>query len=62
MTIQKISVDEKNKITEGLKNKNFWYEHALTDFDSWIAYMFGRFPGADKFTNVPNVNKPIGFI
>ena len=21
--------------------------------------MFGRFPGADKFTNIPNVNKPI---
>ena len=61
MTIQKISVDEKNKITEDLINKNFWYEHALTDLDSWIAfyYMFGRFPGAEKFTNAPNVNKPI---
>ena len=64
LTIQKISVDEKKKITEDLKNKNFWYEHALTDLDSWIAsyYMFGRFPGAEKFTNVPNVNKPIFFL
>ena len=61
MTIQKISVDKKNKIIEDLTNKNLWYEHALTDLDSWIAfyYMFGRFPGAEKFTNAPNVNKPI---
>ena len=59
LTVQKISVDEKNKITEDLTNKNFWYKHALIDLDSWIAfyYMFGRFPGAEKFTNVPNVNK-----
>ena len=63
LTIQKISVNEKNKITEDLKNKIFWYEHALTDLDSWIVfyYMFGRFPGAEKFTNLPNVNKPIFF-
>ena len=61
LTINKISVDEKNKIAEDLKNKNFCFEHALTDLDSWIAfyYMFGRFTGAEKFTNIPNVTIPI---
>ena len=34
LTIQKFSAVEKNKITEDLKNKNFWYQHALTGFDS----------------------------
>ena len=61
LTINKSSVDEKNKIAEDLKNKNFYFEHALTDLDSWIAfyYMFGRFTGAEKFTNIPNVTIPI---
>ena len=60
LTINKISVDKQNQIKEDLLSKNFWWEHALTDLDSWIAfyYDFGRFPGSDIFTNVPNVNVP----
>ena len=60
LTINKISVDEQNQIKEDLLSKNVWWEHALTDLDSWIAfyYDFGRFPGSDIFTNVPNLNVP----
>ena len=60
LTINKIPVDEQNQIKEDLLSKNFWWEHALTNLDSCIAfyYDFGRFPGSDIFTNVPNVNVP----
>ena len=60
LTINKISVDQQNQIKEDLLSKNFWWEHALTNLDSWIAfyYDFGRFPGSDIFTNLPNVNVP----
>ena len=60
LTINKISVDEQNQIKEDLLSKNFWWDHALTGFDLWITfyYDFGRFPGSDVFTNVPDVNVP----
>ena len=60
LTINKIPVDEQNQIKEDLLSKNLWWEHALTNLDSWIVlyYDFGRFPGSDIFTNVPDVNVP----
>ena len=60
LTIRKISVDEQNRIKEDLLSKNYWWEHALTDLDSWITfyYHFETFPGSDNFTNVPHVNLP----
>ena len=38
LTINKISVDQQNQIKEDLLSKNFWWEHALTNLDSWIAF------------------------
>ena len=60
LTINKISVDEQNQIKEYLLSKNYWWENALTNLDSWIAFYYElrRFPGSDNFTNVPNVNVP----
>ena len=60
LTIRKISVDEQNRIKEDLLSKNYWWEHALTDLDSWITfyYHFETFPRSDNFTNVPHVNLP----
>ena len=60
LTINKIPVDKQNQIKEDLLSKNFWWEHALTNLDSCIVfyYDFGRFPGSDIFTNVPDVNVP----
>ena len=60
LTIRKISVDEQNRIKEDLLSKNYWWEHALTNLDSWITfyYHFETFPGSDNFTNVPHVNLP----
>ena len=40
LTINKISVDKQNQIKEDLLSKNFWWEHALTDLDSWIAFYY----------------------
>ena len=58
--ILKLSVDKK-KIKEDLKSKKFWWKDCLTDLDSWIAfyYQYGRFPGSEKFANIPQVDKPI---
>ena len=61
-TIKKMSVDKKNKETkEDLIIKNFQQKDCLTNLDSWIAcyYQYGRFPGSENFTNVPQVNRPI---
>ena len=60
LTIRRISVDEQNRIKEDLLSKHYWWEHTLTDLDSWITfyYHFGRFTGSDNFTNVPHVNLP----
>ena len=40
LTINKISVDKQSQIKEDLLSKNFWWEHALTDLDSWIAFYY----------------------
>ena len=53
----------KKKIKENLLSKNVWWKDCMKDLDSWIAfyYYFGRFPGSEKFTNVPCVNM-LGFL
>ena len=61
-TMKKISVDKKKKASkEDLMIKKFWWKDCLTNIDSWIAfyYQYGRFPGSENFTNVPQVNTPI---
>ena len=60
LTIHKILVDEQNRIKKDLLSEHYWWEHALTDLDSWITfyYHFGRFPGSDNFTNDPHASLP----
>ena len=60
-TILKKSIGEKKEIKEDLVSKKFWWKIYLTDLDSWIAFYYqdGRFPGSEKLTNVPQVDKPI---
>ena len=52
---------KKKEIKEDLIIKNFWWKDCLTNLDSWIAfyYQYGRFPGSENFTNVPQVNTSI---
>ena len=59
-TILKKSIGEKKEIKEDLVSKKFWWKIYLTDLDSWIAFYYqdGRFPGSEKLTNVPQVDKP----
>ena len=61
MTISKLSVDEQKEIKEDLLIENFWWKDSLKELDSWVAFYYqnGRFPGSDKFTNVPHVDMPI---
>ena len=60
VTISKISVDEQRQIKEDFLSKNFWWEDAVNDLDSWIAfyYLFGRYPGSENWNNVLRVNLP----
>ena len=58
LTMQQISKDEKDEITDDLLRQNFWWEDVHLQLDSWIAFYFkfGRFPGSQKLISIPKVN------
>ena len=60
LTMQQISKDEKDEITDDFLRQNFWWEDVYLQLDSWIAFYFkfGRFPGSQKLILIPKVNLP----
>ena len=55
--MEKLSIDERDKIKEDFLRENFWAENVGTDLDCWIAFYFkhGRFPGSQKLILIPQV-------
>ena len=52
--MQKLSVDEHEKIKEDPLRENFWTENVVSDLDCWFAFFFqhGRFPGSQKLISI----------
>ena len=52
---------EQKDIGDGFSSKNYLTDDSLTNLNAWISFYYwcGRFPGSEKFVNVPFVNKPI---
>ena len=59
-TMQKLSVEERDKIKEDFLRENFWAENVVSDLDCWFAFYFqhGRFPGSQKLISIPQVKLP----
>ena len=57
LTMEKLSVDERDKIKEDFLRENFWAENVVTNLDCWIAFYFkhGKFPGSQKLILIPQV-------
>ena len=58
--MEKLSIDERDKIKEDFLRETFWEENVVTDLDCWIAFYFkhGRFPGSQKLISIPQVKLP----
>ena len=56
-TMEKLSIDERDKIKKDFLRENFWAENVVTDLDCWIAFYFknGRFPCSQKLILIPHV-------
>ena len=52
--MEKLSIEERDKIKEDFLRENFWAENVVTDLDCWIAFYFrhGRFPGSQKLISI----------
>ena len=59
-TMEKLSIDELDKIKKDFLRENFWAENVVIDLDCWIAFYFnhGRFPGSQKRISIPQVKLP----
>ena len=53
--MNKLSIDERDKIKDDLLRENFWAENVVTQLDCWISFWF---PGSQKLTSIPKVNLP----
>ena len=60
-SIQNLSYGEQKDIGDDFSSKNYLTDDSLANLNAWISfyYLYGRFPGSEKFVNVPFVNKPI---
>ena len=60
LTMNKISIDERDKIKDDFLRENFWAENVVIQLDCWISFYFqhGRFPGSQKLISIPRVNLP----
>ena len=60
LTMNKISIDERDKIKDDFLRENFWAENVVIQLDCWISFYFqhGRFPGSQKLISIPKVNLP----
>ena len=58
--MEKLSIEEPDKIKEDFLRENFWAENVVTDLDFWIAFYFkhGRFPGSQKLISILQVKLP----
>ena len=58
--MEKVSIDERDKINKYFLRENFWAENVVTDLDCLIAFCckHGRLPGSQKLISIPQV-KPI---
>ena len=59
-TMQKLSVDERDKIKEDFLREKFWAENVVWELDCWFAFYFqhGRFPCSQKLISIPQVKLP----
>ena len=58
--MQKLSVDERDKIKEDFLREKFWTENVVWELDCWFAFYFqhGRFPCSQKLISIPQVKLP----
>ena len=63
LTINKLPVDERDQRKDDFLREDFWWEGAVPELDSWVAFYFnhGRFPGSQKLISIPKVNLPFFF-
>ena len=59
-TMNKLPVDERDKIIDDFLRENFWVENVVTELDCWISFYFqhGRFPGSQNLISIPKVSLP----
>ena len=59
-TINKLSIDERDKIKDDFLRENFWAENVVTQLDCWVLFYFqhGRFSGLQKLISIPKFNLP----
>ena len=57
-TMNKLPIDERDKIKDDFLRENFWAENVVTELDCWISFYFqhGRFPGSQKLISIPKLN------
>ena len=58
--MQKLSVDERDKIKEDFLREKFWAENVVWELDCWISFYFqhSRFPCSQKLISIPQVKLP----
>ena len=58
--MNKLSIDERDKIKDDFLRGNFWAENVVMKLDCWVSFYFqhGRFPGSQKLILIPKVNLP----
>ena len=58
--VQDLGHDKITIISEDFLLKNYSYSESITNLNDWISYYysFGKFPGSEKFINVPYQKKP----
>ena len=58
--MNKLSIDERDKIKDDFLRENFWAENVVTQLDCWISFYFqhGIFSGSQKLISIPKVNLP----
>ena len=58
--MNKLSIDERDKIKDDFLRENFWAGNLVTQLDCWVLFYFqhGRFPGSQKLISIPKLNLP----
>ena len=56
--MNKLSIDERDKIKDDFLRENFWAGNLVTQLDCWVLFYFqhGRFPGSQKLISIPKLN------
>ena len=58
--MNKLPIDERDKIKDDFLRENFWAGNVVTELDCWISFYFqhGRFPGSQNLISIPKVSLP----